>query len=38
MTLKTSALDLALPMEDFAPGANNPPRKYGLPAQIAPPA
>ena len=35
MPLKRSALNLIFPMEDFAPGANNPPRKYGLPAQVA---
>lgn len=35
MTLKPSALDLNLDMSQFAPGANNPERKYGLPSEIA---
>lgn len=32
--VKDSALNLALEMSEFAPGANNPPRKYGLPASV----
>jgi N-acetyl sugar amidotransferase len=35
MGIKPSALKLDIDKADFAPGANNPPRKYGLPAEIA---
>lgn len=34
MPVKPSALDFRLEERDFAEGADNPPRKYGLPASI----
>lgn len=35
MGIKPSALELEIDKADFASGANNPPRKYGLPADVA---
>ena len=35
MILKPNALDINLDMSQFAPGANDPKQKYGLPAKIA---
>ncbi len=35
MSIKKNALELDIDLAKFAPGVNNPPRKYGLPAKVA---